>query len=462
MKLIVQVLSVSCILLFGWCCCAAEDVIVSSEATNQSLSIDSPVGLLAVYQKAQNNDPVFQSAGYQKLAVDEGRIQAIAEFLPTIAGSADYTKTYQDIKSTNNDVVAAGDINYGSTTFGLTLSQPIFHWDSYVGLTQSKTNIVLAGTKYLIAEQDLILRVAELYFDSMSAHNQFEYAMAEQAAVEKHFELASGRFDMGLIPITDLHDAKARLAAIIAKSIAAHDLLDDALQALEEVVGEPVLNIKVLQDNISLVSPDPEGLDLWIEKALQQNPSIEFQESTVDVASLEVDKQSAAHYPTVDLVGSYESEDTDGSIYGGGSDGQTMDIMLVLNMPLYEGGATSSRVREAKHLLSSAKQDLVKQRRAVVRETRSAYLGVNSALRVIEALQQSVVSTHLALEAKQEGFLSGLYTSLNVLDAERDFSLASIDFAQARYDYLLNNLKLKQAVGTLMADDLYLLEQWLQ
>lgn len=466
MKLITKILSV-CFIFFSWIsCCATEVTINSNSQVDTSVQVskvkDGPIGLLDVYQKAQSYDPAFQSAGFQKLAVDEGRTQAIAELLPKLIGSADYTKTYQDIESSDNNVVAAGDIDYNSTTYGLTLTQPIFHWDSIVGMSQSKAEILVAEVRYLLAENDLMIRVAELYFEGLAALDQLDFAMAEQVAVEKHFELASSRFDMGLIPITDLHDAKARLASIIAKTIEAENYLDDALQALQEVVGEPLAGLRTLQEKITLATPNPKGLDLWTEKAMARNPGIKLQEYSVEVASLEVDKQGAKHYPTVDLIGSYERQDTDGSLYGGGAEGDTTDILVVLNVPFYEGGAVSSRVREAKHILNSARQELVKQQRAVTRQTRSAYLGVNSALKMIEALHQSVISTQLALDAKQEGFLSGIYTSLNVLDAERDLSLANIDYAKARYDYLLNSLKLKEAVGSLTKTDLGQLDQWLQ
>jgi len=466
MKLIAKTLPL-CIIIFSWISCSAAEVMVS--ATSQAgaavrviKNMDGAIGLLGVYQKAVIHDPAFRSAGFQKLAVEEGRTQAIAELLPKLKGSADYTKTYQDIESTDNNVVAAGDLDYNSRTYGLTLTQPIFHWDSIVGMSQSKAENRVAEVKYLLAENDLMIRVADLYFKTLAALDQLGFAMAEQIAVEKHFELAHGRFDMGLVPITDLHDAKARLAAIISKTIEAENYLDDSLQALQEVVGEPVENLKTLQKKIILSSPDPKNLDLWIEKAMEQNPGIKLQEYSVEVASLEVDKQGAKHYPTVDLIGRYGREDTDGSLYGGGTDGDTSDILVVLNIPFYEGGAVSSRTRQAKYILSSARQDLIKQQRAVIRQTRSAYLGVNSALKIIEALHQSIISTRLALDARQEGFLSGLYTSLNVLDAERDLSLANIDYAKARYDYLLNSLKLKQSVGSLTVTDLSQLDQWLQ
>lgn len=419
-------------------------------------------GLLDVYQLALVNDPLYQGAGFQRSAVEESYNQAMAKFFPTIEGNVNYTHTYQDIKSTNNTVVSAGNIDYGSTTFGLTLTQPVFHWDTIVGLDKSKAEILLAQKEYVLARYDLIIRVAERYFQALGAQDQRDFVFAEQAAVDKHFELASGRFDMGLIPVTDLHDAKARKAAVLAKAIEAQNILDDALQALEEVTGEVVDDLRPLKQEIALASPDPQSPQEWIDMAMKQNPTIALQRYNVEVSRLDVEQQMAGHYPNLDLIGRFESKDTDGSIYGGGSDGEVADVMVVLSVPLYEGGAVTSRVQEARHLLSRSKQDLVRQERATARQTKSAYLGVQSALQQIEALQQSVVSNKFALEAKQEGFMSGLYTSLNVLDAERDLSLANIDYAKSRYGYLINNLKLKQAVGVLVEEDIVLLEQWLQ
>lgn len=416
-------------------------------------------GLVDVYQMAIANDPVFQGAGFEQEAIKERRNQAIAEFLPTIEGSADYTHTYQDIKSADNTVVAEGDIDYGSTTFGLKLTQPIFHWDDIVGLDKNESEILQAEKEYLLASHDLIIRVAERYFEALGAQDQRDFVLAEQAAVDKHYELASERFDMGLIAVTDLHDAKARKAAVLAKSIEAQNILDDAMQALEEVTGQIVLELSPLKDDVDIVSPDPVDIDAWLKMAMENNPAIELQTHSVEVSRLDVEQQTAGHYPTVDLVGSIESKDTDGSLYGGGNDGEIADVMVVLNVPFYAGGSVSSKVREAKHFYSKSKQDLVRQQRAVARQTRAAYLGVTSAVQQIEALHESVVSNQLALEAKQEGFLSGLYTSLNVLDAERDLSFANIDYARARYDYFLNNLKLKQAVGSLTEQDIFLLEQ---
>lgn len=425
-----------------------------------AVSTVQAAGLVDIYLLAQKNDPTVKGAYFQQAAVKEGRKQAISNLLPTLTGSAEYTQTTQDIKSSDNTVFGAGKTDFDTTSYSLTLTQPVFHWDSIVGFKQANADNRRAAAEYALAQQELIVRVAELYLQALAAQDQLTFAEAEQTAVEKHFELASGRHEMGLIPVTDLHDAKARMATVQAQTIEAQNLLDDALQALREVTGESIDSLKLLQADVPLLSPEPADLESWMKGSVEQNPAIAMQRHAVEVASQEVARQRSGHYPTLDLIGRYNSQETEGTLFGGGSEVDTTDILLQLNVPIYQGGFVASRVREAKHQLSAARQELTKQLRAVERQTRGAFLGVKSALRRVEALQQSVVSNQLALDAKQEGFLSGLYTSLNVLDAERDLSLISIDYAQARYNYILNSLKLKQSVGSLASQDLLDLDQW--
>jgi len=416
-------------------------------------------GLLDILQLAQKNDPALQTAQFKKQGIQEHRTQAIARLLPALAGSAEAAHTTQDIRSSDNTVFAVGRTDYGSSTYGLTLTQPVLHWDSIIGYQQANAEILLSEAEYQIAVQDLIIRVADLYLKVLAAQDQLTFARAEQNAVDKHFELASGQFKKGLIPITDMHDAKARKAAVSARTIEAENLLDDALQALQEVTGQPVTAIDPLQADIALAHPDPADADAWIKAAVKQNPAILLQQHAVTIAGKEVDRQNAGHLPTVDVVGSYNNEDTEGTLYGGGSEIDNTKIMLKLNVPLYQGGMVSSKVAEAEHQRSAARQELIRQTRAVERQTRSAFLGVKTAINRVEALKQSVTSNQSALEAKQEGFLSGLYTSLAVLDAERDLYLTKQDYAKARYEYLLNGLKLKKATDTLSSQDVQQMAQ---
>ncbi len=428
------------------------------------LSLSTPAaatGLLETYRLAVQNDPVFQSYQFRTYVAQEGKRQALAAMLPTVMATGSYMHKSQDIVSSDNEVYASGNSEYGTTVYGVTLTQPLFNWASYVGWTQAEVVRVRSEMEFVLAGQELITRVSDLYFQALAAKDRLDYALVEQAAVEKHYELAQGRSDMGLIPITDLYDAKARLAATEAQTIESRNSLDDALQALSEVTGAPVDDLIPLAPNIELKRPEPPTLDSWLAGALEGNPAIELSKKSVEVAELEVKRQNAAHYPTLDLVSSFDNEDTEDSLFGGSSEVETYKIGVQFNLPLYQGGEVASKARSARHEVGIARQDLVKQSRSVERKTRSAFLGVDSSLKRVDALAQSLDANRLALEAKQEGYLSGLFTSLGVLDAERDLALVSIDHAQARYDYILNSLRLKQAVGTLTEQDLLDLENWL-
>jgi outer membrane protein len=418
-------------------------------------------GLLDIYRKAVQNDPVFQSYQFRTFVAQEGKRQALAAMLPTVTATGSYVHKNQDIVSSDNEVYASGNSDFGTTVYALTLTQPLFNWAAYSGWKQAETVRVRSEMEFVLAGQELITRVADLYFQALAAKDRLDYALVEEAAVEKHYELAQGRSDMGLIPITDLHDAKARLAATKAQTIETRNKLEDALQALSEVIGAPVDDLTPLASNIRLKSPEPATLDSWLTGALEGNPAIELSKKAVEVAELEVKRQNAAHYPTVDLVSSFDNEDTEDSLFGGSSEVETYRIGVHFTLPLYQGGEVASKVRSSRHEVSIARQELVRQSRSVERKTRSAFLGVDSSLKKVDALAQSIDANRLALEAKQDGYLSGLFTSLSVLDAERDLALVSIDHAQARYDYILNSLRLKQAVGSLAEQDLQDLENWL-
>lgn len=416
-------------------------------------------GLIDILQLAQKNDPALQAAQSKKQGIEEHRTQALARLLPSLTASAELSRTYQDIRSTDNSVFAAGSTDFDGNDYGLTLTQPVFHWDSIVAYKATEVEILRAEAEYQIAAQDLVLRVAEQYLKALAAQDQLNFAKAEQEAIDKHFELANTQFKKGLIPITDMHDAKARKALVNARVIEAENLLDDALQALREMTAEPMNNLDPLRPEITLSNPDPTDAEVWVAAAAKHNPAIMLAKHTVTLADKEIDRQNAAHLPTVDLVGSYNSEDTDGSLYGGGSKIDNTKAMLKLSVPLYQGGMVNSKVAEAEHQRSGAHQEMIRQTRAVERQTRSAFLGVKSALNRVEALKQSVASNQSALEAKQEGFLSGLYTSLAVLDAERDLYLTKQEYAKARYEYLLNHLKLKKATDTLSGQDIQQMAQ---
>lgn len=416
--------------------------------------------LLQILTLAEQNDPAIKVSEFKKLATDEVRAQAIAGLLPNLSATADYTQTYQNISQSDNDVYGVDTTDYGTVTYGATLTQPLFHWNLFVDLKQSDIYKLRAVAEFMQAEQDLIVRVAEAYLTALSAKDKLDQSLVEQDAVKLHLELAKAQQAMGISPITDYHDAMARMAITRAIVIEAENLYSDALQALMELTGEPIDNIAPLADDLPLRSPEPVAIKEWLNSALENNPGIEVKNREIEISQHEVSKQKAAYYPYADIVGEYENEDADGSLYGGGSEVQTMELSVQLTVPIYKGGMTSSRVRQARLGLKQAKQGLIKAQREVERNTRAAFLGVQTALSQIDALKQSVKSNKLALEAKQEGFKSGLQSSLNVLDAERDLSLVQINYAKARYRFILNTLRLKQATGTLGIQEIVVLNKW--
>lgn len=417
--------------------------------------------LMQVYKLAQERDPTFQSSRYVYLASPERLRQAYSGLLPTLSIEGEYIETRQDIVSSDNTVFATGSTDFPTSTYTVSLVQPIFQYSSIVRLRQAKAEVKRSDMEFEVAKQDLVLRVSEVYLAALAAQDGLAFAQAEEAAVQIHFELARARHNAGLAPITDLLDAKARLGTVKARKIEAQNMLDDALQALREVTGESIVFLARLKEELPLVNPDPADVDRWIEEALKQNLALEVQRHAAEVARQEVARQKSGHYPSLDLVVRHNWRETEGTLFGGGSEVETQEGLLRLNVPIYEGGLVSSRTREAVKLYEAALQDLEKQTRAVKRQTRAGYLGVESAISRAESLQQSVESQTLTLEGKREGFKSGLYTSLAVLDAERDLYLAKQDYAQARYDYILNSLRLQQAAGTLKEEDIAMVNQWL-
>lgn len=416
--------------------------------------------LLAVYQRAVENDPSLRGAHFLHQAAGETVKEARAGLLPEASFDAERIETEQDIKSSDNSVFAQGNTDFPTDTYTLTISQPLLDWAAYVGYKQSKADLLRADAEYLGAQQDLMLQVAERYLSVLAGEDELRFVRAEKAAVARQLKQAKERLGSGMARITDLHDARSRFASVETDEIEAQNELDDRIQALAELTGPRSGDLAKLAETIDLVRPDPESADNWIQSALDQNPRIALQKHSVEVARQEMRRQKAGHYPTLDLTYRMNNRDTDGTLFGGGSEVETTDISLLLNVPIYQGGITSARTKEAAYLYQQAREDLTKEQRAIERETRGAYRGVLSSISRVRSARQFVTSQQLALEARQESLKSGLETAISVLDAERDLYSAKRDYAQARYDYVIDSLRLKHAVGTLQQGDIQAVNSW--
>jgi outer membrane protein len=452
--------------------------------------------LIQIYTIAKEQDPTFQRETFRHEASPETLNQAYAELIPTINADAFYRRSRQEILSTDIAVYETTIARYPSKGYTLSLVQPILKLPSIFRVMQAKEEVKRADLKYEAAKQDLLLRVAEAYSGVLEAQDSLTFTRAEEAAVRRHFELAQSRYRSGLAPVTDFHDAKARLADTMALKVKVENRLEDALEALAELTGRKIEKVarmksgplaggnaaqagaqsaaaakdskaaeKTLETTglgMPLVSPDPDDLESWMEAATKQSLDVEVQRQAVEVAEKEIDRQKAGHAPVLSVVGRINRDDEGGSLFGGESDVSTREAYLQLTVPIFQGFSVLSKTREAIKLYYAAKADLERETRGVKRATKASFLGVKSSIENAEAFRQSLISNQIALEAKREGFKSGLFPALAVLDAERDVHRVREYYARTHYEYIVHSLRLKKAVGTLNEEDLVAINQWLE
>lgn len=410
--------------------------------------------LLEIYELSLQNDPRILAAEYAYQSAQERIPQAKSELLPFVFADYQHVQTNQRIKSSDNAVFAVGRNDYSSDTYGITLKQPIYNYSSWANLKQARAEVKKAFAERSIASQELLLRVAELYLSILAAKDDLALSASEREAVQRQLELTKKRRASGLATRPDVYDAEARFSTVEANEIEAQYRLDDAYQAMMQSTGSFIADLSPLREKIPLVHPEPANIDAWTQSALENNYSLIASRQATEIARHEAAKQKGAYYPSLDFVARWNDRDTGGSLFGGGSNVETADYSVQFNVPIYQGGSARSKVRQALAQLNRAKLDSKFEQSLVVRETRSAYLGVNSGVNKVRALEKSLVAQQSALQAKEKGYRSGLNTTLDVLDAQAILYFIRRDYAQARYDYLLNTLRLKYSTGSLSRSDL--------
>ncbi|MFQ5994979.1 MAG: TolC family outer membrane protein [Acidiferrobacterales bacterium] len=419
--------------------------------------------VLDVYRLALDNDPRFQAAQSTYRADLQKLPQARAALRPRIGAQADASR--KDIEVTTGSGILstpAGGTDFNSTAFELSLTQPIYNSSLFAGLRQARAEARRAEAQFVAAKQDLIVRVVEAYIAVLATLDNVEVAGAQKAANGRQREIVEGRLEVGLSTITDANQARARFELDVANEIEAVNLLRDAREGLVEITGTDIKDVATLNREAPLIEPDPPDIEKWVEIALKQNPNIIAALETAQIALEEIKRQRAGHYPTVDLFGSHTSTDDRGSITGPEVKTDRTEIGVQLTVPLYQGGLISSLTREAGHRYSAAQQDLESQRRSVKRTTRAAFLGVVGGASRVQATRQSVVASEITVQGRREGFEAGINTNVEVLDAQRDLFIARTDALRARYDYILELLRLKQSAGLLSEEDLIAFNRWLQ
>jgi len=414
--------------------------------------------LLDVYQLAINNDPELKRAEAVRFEALEAGPQSTARFLPSMTLSVNTT-------SNNNEVIeptgAPRTDSFSTSGYNLNLTLPLYHYDSFVQSEQADKIIAQAEVGFNVAQQNLMMRVSEKYFEVLAAQDNLTFSRSEKKAIDRQLVQTKQRFNVGLIAITDVHEAQSRFDLAIANEISAENRVANAYEAMREITGKYLLQYSALVKNTPLVKPNPSNIDQWGKTSLEQNLQLTSAKLAVDIARSDVGFQKSSNYPTIDLVGNHNfSDQLESNFFP--RESTSTSISVQLNWSLYEGGATSSRIAAARYRLTQSIQSMEKQRRATVRGARDAYLGVLAGISRVKALRQAVVSQQSALNATQAGFEVGTRTTVDVLNARTLLYGSQRNYAQSRYDYILNTLRLKLAAGILSAQDLKLINDWLR
>jgi outer membrane protein len=398
-------------------------------------------------------DATYAGAKAQYIGAQEKLPQARALLLPSVSFGAGAHENSVDTSFRNN-IFPSGRHEFYDYNYGINVTQPLYRPQNNATYEQAKVQIRQADTQLSAASQDLMTRVAQGYFDVLLARANLATIRSQKTAVAEQLEQAKRNFIVGTATITDSRDAQARYDLIVAQELVAENDLEVKNRALEQIVGKPVGRLAGLSTPVTLNPPEPADMAAWVEQAYQSSLQVALAQQSVEIAAQEIKKADAGHYPTLDAVGSLTDAYANSSAQGIGSDVKALVIGVQLNIPLYQGGGISSRVREAVAGQEQARQNLESARRSVALQTRTAFLGVTSGLGQIKALRQAVDSTKLQLESTKLGQEVGVRTAVDVLNAEQQLSSAERDLAQAVYNTIVNQLKLKAAVGKLAEADL--------
>ena len=419
--------------------------------------------LLDIYKLATASDPQLRQAEAAYQAVAETKTQATAQLLPQISLGANLIRDRQEYTSISAPFPGFQPATYYSTTKGysLNLTQALYHRDLFVQRREADASTAQAQANYQAAQQDLEVRATDRYFKVLSAVDNLDVAQAAKKANQHLLEQAQQRFDVGMIAITDVQEAKAAYDLSVAQEITAQNQLAIAKEQLREVTGKFHAKLDPLKEDIQLPSPEPADVEKWVDTALKQNYQLMAAQAAVDKASEDVELNRAGHYPRLDAVASYGYNDVSASLFGGSTTNDTQ-IGLQFTLPLYQGGGTSSRVKAAVYRLTQAREALEQQRRSTDRQARSAYLTVLDAINSVNALKQALVSTQSALDATQAGYEVGTRTIVDVLQSQSNLFDAQRNYSQARYNYIISSLQLKQAAGMLVPADLEEINRWLK
>ncbi len=425
-------------------------------AFSPSLQAEQGSNLLDIYQMALNSDPTLAAVRSGNLAMQEKIEQGKALYRPTVNFTTDASHSETDIRYLGSNAVYrnAGRESFDVFGFGVNFTQPILRRENWVQYQQAKTQVSQADKQLIQSEQDLMLRSAQAYFDVLLAQDQIDLVNSQKAAITRQLEQAQANFEVGTATITDVNEAQARFDLLQAQEITAINDYEVRKRAVQAITGQLPGRLATVRQNLQTRPPQPQDMEQWVHLAAENSLALSIQQETLRLATQEIERMSAGHWPTLDMVGSYVDNRAGGSPNGFGSDLQNATIGLKLNIPLYQGGAVSSRVREAIANQQKAQDEVEAARRKSELDTRQAYLNLTGSVAQVQAYEQALRSSQSQLDSTNLGYEVGVRNSVDVLNAQQQLFTAKRDLLQARYSYLMNVLRLQFAVGLLTETDL--------
>ena len=431
----------------------------------QAASGNQPLDLLDVYRLAVENNADLAAAHAAYQARSENVPQARAGLLPQLNAGANSnnTRTSVDTRELGEQTSKRNSHNYQAS-----LSQPLFRLDRWYQLKTAKADNEQAALELSATEQALILQSAEVYFAILRTQDNLAASRAEEQAFQRQYELASERFNVGLSDKTDVLQAQAAYDNASANRMQAEQQVEDAFQALVTLIDQQADALEGVRHSLPVHPPEPNDSSAWVDRALADNLQLRAMDYALIAAEQDLRTRKSGHAPTVDAVAQYQKGDNDslGMINRGmpptyNRHAEQTVIGLQLNIPLYSGGATSSRVRQGVYQLQNAEYSKESLRRQTVQNARNLHRAVNTDVEQVKARKQTIVSNQSAVEATQIGYEVGTRTIVDVLDAQRQLYAAVRNYNNARYDYILNHLRLQQTAGSLSPDSLAALNAYL-
>jgi outer membrane protein len=428
--------------------------------------------LIQVYQQALANDAVYASARASLAAGRERVPQGRAGLLPTVGVSGNFVRTDSTFSPFNEGsaftsptgvtgVVGSSGGIVNTRQYTLALSQPLFRWANWQAYEQSKLQQSITEAQFAQAQQDLITRVSQAYFDVLAAQDTLESTRAQKNATTEQLASAKRNFEVGTQTITDTHEAQAAYDLVVAQEFASANDLENKKSALQAIIGAAPSALAPLKTGVALASPQPAVIDPWVSSAENQNYGVVVSQLALELAKRDIQRNRAGHYPTLDLVASSTYDKIGGQGTRSGSNTNNA-VGVQWSVPIFSGFAVTSKVRESIALEDKARNDLETTRRNAALAARQSYLGVNSGLAQVKALEAAEISSQSALDSNKLGYQVGVRINIDVLNAQRQLYSTRRDLSRARYDTIVNGLRLKAAAGSLRETDLIPVNNLLQ